>query len=424
MNQRLLIDSLRRNWGALLVKSGLAAVIWIAAGGELISTGTAIAASMSLAMFAGFVGSLQLVAPREVLILPISRNAIWRTRFWFGTFVVSAAIAAGKLVALPLSTLWSQPAPGLEAIGVSTVLDLISAPMMALLLAAGPITTTLMVAVGLPLILLGPFVPLAIANRLPVAWNQFTPLSLALIAAGIAMGWVSYLRTPHMVTTLSPTANRAAVKTKGRGWLPEFSGVTGLRRLLLKAWATSLTIQIGSLITMLVIFPLLNLVTGDVAGGGWRDSAREFGLLPFESASRSPSWIMAWIFASVGSDAAARMVRHLRTLPISSGSLTAILMSASLVAWTNAWFVFAAFHVIATGNPLQTWRLPMFATVLGVDSLYRALQLRWRRPAWIFSAAIVVVVPVAFIVTRLLISAEVLFGATGFATFCAAVLVN
>src|SRR6187455_1060948 len=113
MNRLLLVDSLRRNWIALVIQAGLAGTIWIAAGASLISTGTAIAASMALAQLSGPGLAIRMVAPREVLILPMSKTEIWRTRFWFSTAVVVCAVASGKLLGFAVSPLWSQPAPGL-----------------------------------------------------------------------------------------------------------------------------------------------------------------------------------------------------------------------------------------------------------------------------------------------------------------------
>jgi hypothetical protein len=425
MNRRLLIDSLRRNWVSLLIKAGFGTLIWIAAGGGLVSTGTAIAASMALAQLAGPGLAIRLVAPREVLILPMSRQEIWRTRFLYGIAVVAIATTSGKLLGLWISEWLRMHAPGLGTIAMSGVLDVVYAAVgtwVVWLSFVSPDRSKILFAAGVIALLLSPFLPFTVADRLPTALAQLNVTSLALLVAGLAIGALSYFSTPRLVAAPSPTAARAALKSRRRGIWPEFDRLTGLKRLVLKAWAGSIAVQVGTIVSIPIVLLVTDWLIGDPSES-WLDYARHMGLLPFELSDRSPNWVMCWIFASVGSESTGAMLRHLRTLPFSTRALTSVLMSVSFTTWTSAWLVLAAFHVLTTGGPPQTWQLPWFAGFVGLDCFFRAFQLRWRRSPLSIGAALLLVAPVVFIVSRLPVSADVLFlASSGAALLLAAVL--
>jgi len=425
MNQRLLVNSLRRNWAFLAGVTAFAALIWLAGGSGLFSVGTVLGASMAM-QWAGPGLALGLVAPREVLILPISQQEIWRTRLWFGIPAVALAMTGGKLLGLGISVALAQPAPGLDTIALSGVLDVSYAAVFSWVFFLMTSQTTWRTVVGVALFLVSPFAPSAVGDKLPVAWNQLTPLSLALITVSVAAGLLAYLRTPTLVTAPSQATNRAALQSKSRRWVPEFSHVTGLWRLLLKVWTTALASLIGTMVAVPLLMQLVDRSVGDTADG-WLDTARHFGLMPFELSGASPNWavfILVSLSAGVGGESMIRLVRHLRTLPMTARGLTAIFMSTSFVAWATAWCVLAGFHLIATGGSLQTWRLPLFVSFFGADCLYRAFQLRWRTSGWLFLAALVVAVPVAFIATKLPFSAEARFIGIGLTALSVATILN
>ena len=423
MNRLLFIDSLRRNWISLLIKAGMGALIWMAAAGGLISTGTAIAASMALAQLAGPGLAIRLVAPREVFVLPMSRLEIWRTRFLYSIAMVAIATASGKLLALGISKWLAMDAPGLGTIAMSSVLDIVFAAAFTWPFLVTPTKHGAVLAVVVIAFLGGPVVPFALADRLPTTFAQLNVTSLTVLIVGIVIGSLCYFSTPTLATAPTPTAARAALKSRRRGIWPEFARLTGLKRLLLKVWGVSIAVQLGTIMSIPILLQLLDRLIGDPYQG-WAGYARELGLMPFELSDRPPNWVMCWIFASIGAEATTGMLRHLRTLPFSSRALTSVLMSISIITWTNAWFVLAAFHVLATGGPLQTLQLPMFMGFIGVDSLFRALQLRWRLRVWGFLLAILVVIPIAFLVTRIPVSADLRFIVFGGAALLIAAVLN
>jgi hypothetical protein len=400
----LLVDSLRRNWIALVIQAGVAAAIWIAAGAGLISTGTAISASMALAQLSGPGLTIRMVAPREVLILPMSKAEIWRTRLWFSTAAVVCAVASGKLLAFAVSPLWLQPAPGLETIALSTVLDVAYASVFTWMFFVVPSQRPALMAIGVAVFLLSPFVPFVLADRLPTAWNELTVTSLSLIAAGAVAGVLAYAGTPLIVTAPSPTAGRAALKARGRGWLPEFPQVVGLNRLLVKVWITAVAIQVGTIVVMPLV---MQLISGMFGGpfDDFPDSAREFGLLPFAPDANRMNGVWIWVFANVGNEAMRSMLRHLRSLPFRAWTLTAVLMSGPLISWINAWIVLGLFHVVVFGQLPHDWRLPLFIGYLSCDCLVRSVQLRWDT-RWGFPIIMFVVLPIAVAANRLGLPAD------------------
>jgi hypothetical protein len=405
VNRRLLVDSLRRNWIALLIQAGLAATIWIAAGAALISIGTAVAASMALAQLAGPGLAVRMVAPREVLILPMSKAEIWRTRFWFGTVMVVGAVASGKLLGFAASQLWSQPAPGFETIALSTVLDVVYASAFTWLFFILPAQRPTLMGIGVAIFLLSPFVPFALSDRLPTAWNELTMTGIGLILAGAAAGVLAYLGTPVLVTAPSPIAGRAALKARGRGWLPEFPQVVGLNRLLLKIWTTALAIQVGTI----VMLPLVMRLIDGVFGGSLDDfseAARKYGLLPFEPDANRVNGVWLWILASVGNEAMSNMLRHLRALPFRAWTLTAVFLAASLITWLTAWIVLGLFHFVLFGHLPATWRLPLLLGYLGCDCLVRSLQLRSNNRFHAVILLLAVVVPVGILARSLNLSLD------------------
>lgn len=391
MNGHLFVDGIRRNWTTIAIQAGLAATIWIAAGAELFSTGVAIAASMALAQFSGPGLAGRVVAPREVLILPLSKAEIWRTRFWFSIAMVAGAVASGKLLGLAASNASSQPAPGLETIAVSTVLDVVYASAFTWLFFILP-AKSIQLAIWVAVFLLSPFVPFVLADRLPTAWHELTATSIILISAGGMAGVLAYFSTPMLVTAPSPVAGRPALKTKGRGWLPEFPQVVGLNRLLMKVWSTALVIQIGTLLVMPMGLWLFNGFAGPWID--WTTSMREFGLLPFDPQANRMNVVWVWIFASIGNETIMGTIRHLRSLPLTARALTAVLISSSLITWINAWIVLGVCHLMVLGELPVTWRMPLFLGYFGCDCLTRSLQLRWNTRFGFVLVLLLVVFPI------------------------------
>jgi hypothetical protein len=405
VNPRLLIDSFRRNWASLVIQGLMGAAIWIATGAGLFSTGTAIAASMALAQLSGPVLAVRMVAPREVLILPMSKAEIWRTRFVFSTIIVVVAVASGKLLAFAVSPLWLQPAPGLDTIALSTVLDIVYASVFTWLFFIIPAQRSTLMAIGVGVFLLSPFLPFVFADRLPTTWSQLTTGSISLMIAGVIAGVLAFAGTPLQVTAPGPAAGRAALKARGRGWWPEFPRVVGLNRLLMKTWTTALAIQVGTIVVVPVGMTLVDrLFDGSV--DDLSTAAREFGLFPFEPDANTISAIWMWIFASVGNESMTTMLRHLRSLPLRAWSLAVVFLAGSLVTWINAWIVLSVFHFVFFGELPLTWRLPLLIGYIGFDCLTRSLQLHLSTRFTAIILLFAVVAPVSIICSALNLSLD------------------
>ena len=395
VNRLLLIDSFRRNPLALLIQAGIGAAIWIAAGAGLFTTGTALAASMALAQLSGPGLAVRMVAPREVLILPMSRTEIWRTRFCFSTAVVVCAVTTGKLLGLAASHSWQQPGPGLETIALSTVFDVVYASAFTWMFFVVPVQRPALMTFGVIVFMLSPFMPFVLSDRLPTIWSELTATSIGFIVAGSALGLLAFLGTPTVVTAPSPVAGRAALKARGGGWLPEFPRVVGLNRLLLKVWMMAAATQVGTMIVMPLGIWLFNGFAGPWSD--WISSARDLGFLPFDPQANRMNVVWIWIFASVGNETIMNSLRLLRSLPLTARALTVLLLSSSFITWINAWIVLGLVHLAVFGEVPADWRISLLVGYLGGDCLMRSLQLRWNTRFWAVILILALVFPVALL---------------------------
>lgn len=196
---------------------------------------------------------------------------------------------------------------------------------------------------------------------------------------------------------------------------------------MLRTWITVISFQATLPFFMMGVFRLMDTATGDTPEP-WLNYAGRFGMLPFTSGEGlGLPWLMLSLFSSMGTESVTNMLRHLRTLPLGTRRLNLTLIAISVVAWVNAWFVLAAFHVIATNEPFLSWRLPMFLAFAGLDSALRAVHIRFRGRSgflFIFPVIVGIGVGVGVSVTKFGIPAAPAYLVSGASAFAFAIWLN
>lgn len=262
MNQHLFVDALRRIRYGLLAVGALAAVLWLLTGTGASGAAFGIAFSMSLAVISGPFAGSRSVAPKEALLLPLSRQEIWRTQWWIGTVVTAGVMTTGKIAGMLLGRSLTQQALPIEVVWLSSLLDLACIGIVTSLLpavqmlqsirvtgsgpwksvvAAGPVIALLVFAFS-------PFLAIASFKYVPTGWSHLPALALGFMLIGAGLAAASYFMTPRVISRPSSEATRAALRTRGKSRWPAFSNVTGLRRMIGQAWLGGALTQAGSIV--------------------------------------------------------------------------------------------------------------------------------------------------------------------------------
>jgi hypothetical protein len=398
MDQRLFRDQLRRNRWNFVWLTALVMLLWTS--GAVIggfSPHFIVAASMSLTVVAGPLLASQ-ANPREVLLLPVSRTELWRTRWWMSLVVPVGFIATGKFAGWLLAGAPGGQPVGLELVGLSSLMDLAYAGSLMSVLPwihlsgmarrkrpgrrAGFLSVVLVLLSIAPVA--GMVIPFALQKRLPTAWTELSAVGAILIVLGLGLAGLAYAVTPRTVAQVTPAAVRT---TRGAGWsprLPAFAGLTGLRLLIARTWTIAALMQLGITLTALVGVYVYNVWMGTPEGSRWADTAREIGLLPFEMITSGPIWAMLFMVGRAGNDGTTRSLRHLRALPLGTRQLGVLLLTLPLIVWPTAWLLLAGVHVMVSDQPISSLQLPLFLGLIGIDSLLRAFELRWQKPWLLF----------------------------------------
>jgi hypothetical protein len=254
--------------------------------------------------------------------------------------------------------------------------------------------------------------PDLIFRSLPVRWHELNATTAGIVVLGLALTVLNYFVTPARVGMPNRHAIQAGWRSsKRRRPLPRFDRITGLGRLVFQTWKAAVVMQVGISLVVIGTMAAVNLVMHDEAAG-WLPDLRDFGFLPFDSnpTSAGPSSFfvlyflggagLVWPFAMVGhQDVLQFMLRHLRTLPLSTRALNALMLTLPLVSWINLWLVLLVFHFAMSGGPIGSLRLAEWLALIGIDAVIRAMYLRWRSYLWpgIFGTSILVT---SFIVTK------------------------
>jgi len=416
MNQHLFVDALRRIRTGLLAVGALAAVLWVLTGTGASGAAFGITLSMSLAVIAGPFAGASIVAPREVLLLPLSRQEVWRTRWCIGTAVTAGVMTTGKIAgmllgrqSLPIEVVWLSSLLDLACIGIVTsLLPAVQALQSIRVTGSGPWKRAVAAApvIGSMIFPFSPFLPFLAFKYVPTSWSHLPALALAFMIIGAGLAAASYFMTPRAIPGPSRGATRAALQTRGKSRWPVFPNVTGLRRLIGQAWLRAALIQAGTILTVPTLMSLL-----DRASGGrldWLGTARDFGFLPFEAGHWSANWIMIFVFGSIASGQTLATLRQLRTLPVSAFQLNGVFAGLSLTAWVNAWVFLAAFHVVATGRPIESWQVPMFLAFFSLEYLARAINVHWQHQFGGLFLVGLVIGPAGVLATKWNLSTDVL----------------
>ncbi len=399
MNRLLFADYLRRNRSNLIAGVAFVAGIWFVAGMGVFSASAAIAWSLLLTAIFGPLLAFSGLAPREVRLLPMSRREIWRTSWWLSTVVAVGLTTTGKVLGLLAARVFTaDPAIAVGTVWLSSTCDFAYAGAFLGLLSIGRFRTgshrsRLLRASqrGIGALVVVAFAgsvvwPFLFREHMPTRWNGISALTGAIILAGLGLTIRAYFTSPAPIAAPDVRAANRRQRVPTRSRVPEFSDVTGLRRIALRTWISAVVGQTGLLLLVAGVAAIIGVSSGEPIV----DGIRGFGLLPFEADFFPFRLVMVYALGAVGlvwsltlpGDSIQHMLRHLRTLPLGTAKLNAVLIGMPVVSWINAWVMLAALHLVVVGRPLDSFRLLEFFALIGIQCIARALTLRWRKPIW------------------------------------------
>ena len=351
------------------------------------------------------------VAPMEVQILPVSRRQIARTIWFVSTVVPVGVMTTGKVLGWTLGLLSRPVYASPDAIWLSAAMDFVSAGTMlctvplvqrvSLSIKHPRLQAAAVLGIMLPVMTL-PYVPFVIRKQLPIAWSEVTPLIAALVAVGAVCTALAYLVSPPLVIgNRRALANAMASHSRSGFWI-RLEHLTGLKRLMFQAWRSAAISQV--LTPVLIAGAVYSLASVFDSGsnpwsGGWLAALRDFGFLPFEADWQPSSILMLFMLGSFGfrvepgiqGTGVLTSMRHLRTLPLDTRQLNAMLIGLVLLVWVNGWVVLAGFHWLVNQEPLASLRLAEFFGLFGLDCVNKAAQLRYGTKGLINFPAFVVI---------------------------------
>lgn len=392
---------------ALALQALVTGVLWMSAALDATAYQTAIAVSLATVLIVGPLQILASFAPTEVQLLPVSKRDLWRTGWWLSAMVIPGISLGAKLAGFCLASVLGSGFQGVPpTIWLSSLLDIAYAGAFLGTVPATHATAAsrlklLPKHVRIPVFALGIATalllfawPLVAGTLLPTQWNQVSGATAAVLVLGLGLTLFGYFRSPSRLGTPNRAALRAGWQRPSRHWVTEFPRVSGIWRIALQTWKSAMLMQvmlpvlvIGS---MIVVAPFL-----DDKPDGWLDFARDSGFLPFNRLSEPHErWNlafmyfmgsagMAWPLAMLGyNDVFQFMIRHLRSLPMSTRQLGASILAVPLVSWVNLYLLLAVIHVVVIGRSFESFRLAEFFALAGIDALVRAMYLRFRTYLW------------------------------------------
>ena len=398
-------DYVRRSKDELTLGGVLLALIWFLAGLEAAPPSLALGLSLAAAALAGPFLAFGRMAPREVLLLPVSRRQIWLARMCVASAVAmpwaAAAQLAGLVAAMPFRDAF---APKLSIVLLTAAcVFLYTGAMMGLLplLALAPrgrsvlarTTIGLLFTVVTLLFASGIIWPILLRSWLPVEWTDLRgPAGVIVLAAAALTAWSWSFSPPIAPHAAPPVWSRApAAGRRGVRRTLFDDRLRGVPKLLWRAGAGSLA-NVAALVLVLgcirwaaaVLMPPVESFTSSMI---------EFGLLPFSAAQ--PAGNVAFLFllgflalevldtglTPPKQDLLRALIRHLRTLPLSTIEVVGIVVGRRILGWLSVWLCLLIVQA-ATFGPPDTLRLPVFVALAGIDALVHAWKLRWRKTQW------------------------------------------
>jgi hypothetical protein len=398
-------DYVRRSKDELTLGGVFIALMWFFVAVESATVSPALGLTLAAAALAGPFLAFGRMAPREVLLLPVSRRQIWLARMCVASAVATlwaaAAQLAGLVAAMPFRDAF---APKLSIVLLTAAcVFLYTGAMMGLLplLALAPrgrsvlarTTIGLLFTVVTLVFASGIIWPILLRSWLPVEWTNLRgPAGVIVLAAAALTAWSWSFSPPIAPHAAPPVWSRApAAGRRGTRRTLFDDRLRGVPKLLWWAGARSF-INVAALVLVLgcigwpvaVLMPPVESFTTFMI---------EFELLPFSAAQ--PAGDVAILFllgfftlevldtglTPPKQDLLRALIRHLRTLPLSTIAVVGIVVGRRILGWLSVWLCLLIVQA-ATFGPPDTLRLPVFVALAGVDALVHAWKLRWRKTQW------------------------------------------
>ena len=302
--------------------------------------------------------------PRAIWYLPVRQRDVWRAGWLVSTVGITALFLAAKLPGFFFTS--ARETIGASGLLLSVAYDFastgIGAALVVLVTSPGPARGPLHVAwpavqgtagALLPVgVLPFMYLPQWLDNAPPVQWDALSARAGAALAAGVALGIVTYFHSP----TPAVLANRVGRRTRsvrGGSWI----GLTGVPRLLLHeyAWTLGLGGGLGLAVTVFIVFMS--------------------GSIDMRTLLENPAVNLLFCYLGLVAPLMARfsgMLRHLRVLPLGAARLTALLLAWPAIILVTMWMAFAIVRYLALGDAPSSHQALTLAGLIGVSALVQA----------------------------------------------------
>jgi hypothetical protein len=405
MRWRLFFEGVRRTitlsgTGVLLIGGlGLKQVAVFAEGATVGISGV-LAGAMALSCLMGLTPETTL-RQREIVQLPVSRRDIWVVKWWLAVAVPAMIVTAANVIGIAIARFFHQTflaGRDVALIAACAVLwsglTMISWPsqwpglkrldQLPANSAARKLTARVMIAaviawfaagLGLPF-LLAPSI--ARAAHSPSAWSYT-------LAAGLALLILSrYFHTPPIKER--PSAVRAprrdVANAPPAAAAPQAdSALTGLRFMYWRDARRSLllvSIMLAGVVGYWWLFESGHRAVGaDITTQTLAGFLRAYWLLPFAGRGSEPPIvpIMLIVFTLSSGDDIQREIRRLRTLPLSSWTLSQALCLRALMPAMVLWAGGILLHILVLHALPASLRLGAMALLLGGVAAFHAISL-------------------------------------------------
>jgi hypothetical protein len=393
-------DYVRRSKDELTLGGVFIALMWFFVAVESATVSPALGLTLAAAALAGPFLAFGRMAPREVLLLPVSRRQIWLARMCVASAVATlwaaAAQLAGLVAAMPFRDAF---APKLSIVLLTAAcVFLYTGAMMGLLplLALAPrgrsvlarTTIGLLFTVVTLVFASGIIWPILLRSWLPVEWTNLRgPAGVIVLAAAALTAWSWSFSPPIAPHAAPPVWSRApAAGRRGTRRTLFDDRLRGVPKLLWLAGARSFA-NVAALLTMAALAAFM------LPAEPFTTVMIEYGLLPFSAAQPAGNAAQLFLLGFFSleildtgltppkQDLLRALIRHLRTLPLSTIELVGIVVGRRILGWLSVWLCLLIVQA-ATFGPPDTLRLPVFVALAGIDTLVHAWKIRWRKTQW------------------------------------------
>jgi hypothetical protein len=390
---RLIVDHVRRSPGPYVWCGLLLALIWPGVGAGMLSAGTGLAVSMAIAFYIGPLVTGVFFPPRPVLVLPVSSRQIWVAKWLLSTVGASIWTTLAKLAGMAGAMAFGGPTTGLSLVALSALCDLAYTGallgMLPVLHATprGPLAVrriTLWAKLMLAVLAISSVVwVLVYRTHLPGEWADLFGVAGVVLLAALALTIAGYRYTPPagesrgvsrgISRSPAPQATERETTPARVAILNRFTGIGYFLWRDAILWSG---VAAGTLVVLYVVI-LVGPARGEQSAAtellvGFSEPLRAFPYL-------ESGWVLLLVLSCFQAILPLPSRRLLRTLPLSTSGLNALVLSVSVVRWLINGLVVAAMFVLLAGSlPPVHWGVILW--FLGLTALAHAIQLRSAQP--------------------------------------------